>query len=95
MPETRDRAWGFMREHFDEIFARVASTRAGYAPWYSDRVLLRGAGGARWRRSSRPRIESLPGGPRNLRGALEAIRLCAARVDAQRESAEAFFARHH
>jgi len=40
-----------------------------------------------------PRIEALPGGPRNLRGALEAIRLCAARVEAQRDSTLRFFAR--
>ncbi len=94
MDETRARAWDFMREHFDAIFARVATTRAGFAPWYV-------SGFCTEERAEEvesffgPRIESLPGGPRNLRGALEAIHLCAARVDAQRESAEAFFSRHH
>ena len=92
MSETRERAWQWLREHFDAVFARVAPTRAGYAPWYA-------AGFCSEEKATEveaffsERIETLPGGPRNLRGALEAIRLCAARVEAQRESAAAFFAR--
>jgi len=39
-----------------------------------------------------PRIQTLAGGPRNLAGTLEAIHICAARVEAQRESAQSFFA---
>ncbi|HJL14497.1 MAG TPA: M1 family metallopeptidase [Sandaracinaceae bacterium LLY-WYZ-13_1] len=92
MPETRGAAWDWMRDHFDEVFDRVATTRAGYAPWYV-------SGFCSTRRAEEveaffgERIEALPGGPRNLRGALEAIRLCAARVEAQRASAQAFFER--
>ncbi|MEZ4336916.1 MAG: M1 family metallopeptidase [Sandaracinaceae bacterium] len=92
MPETRAAAWDWMREHFDEAFGRVATTRAGYAPWYA-------AGFCSEERAAEveaffgPRIEALPGGPRNLAGALEAIRLCAARVEAQRETTLRFFAR--
>ena len=92
MPETRDAAWAWLEAHFDEVFARVATTRAGYAPWMAtsfcseERAVAVEAFFA-------PRIEALPGGPRNLAGALEAIRLCAARVEAQRESTLRFFAR--
>jgi alanyl aminopeptidase len=92
MIETRERAWQWLREHFDAVFARVAPTRAGSAPWYA-------AGFCTEEKAVEveaffgERIESMPGGPRNLRGALEAIRLCAARVEAQRESAAAFFSR--
>ena len=90
-PETRVAAWAFMREHFDEIFARVATTRAGYAPWYAASFCSE-AEATEVETFFADRIEALPGGPRNLRGALEAIRLCAARGDAQRESVDAFFA---
>jgi alanyl aminopeptidase len=89
MEETRAAAWTWMQANFDRVFARVASTRAGFAPWMT-------AGFCSEERAREveaffaPRIESLAGGPRNLRGALEAIRLCAARVEAQRESASTF-----
>jgi len=92
MRETRAAAWAWLQEHFDDVFGRVATTRAGYAPWYL-------AGFCSEERAAEveaffaPRIEALPGGPRNLRGALEDIRLCAARVEAQRESTLRFFAR--
>ncbi len=92
MQETRARAWDWMREHFDQVFARVATTRAGYAPWYVS-SFCSAERAEEVQTFFAPRIEALPGGPRNLRGALEAIHLCAARVDAQRESAEAFFSR--
>jgi alanyl aminopeptidase len=90
MPETRPAAWDWMREHFDEVFDRVATTRAGYAPWYLTGFCSEERAGE-VEAFFEGRIESLPGGPRNLRGALEAIRLCAARVEAQRESAAEFF----
>jgi hypothetical protein len=40
-----------------------------------------------------PRIQTLPGGPRNLAGATETARLCAASVALHRDGADAFFAR--
>ncbi|HEY8428521.1 MAG TPA: ERAP1-like C-terminal domain-containing protein, partial [Sandaracinaceae bacterium] len=92
MEETRGRAWEWLREHFDQVFARVASTRAGHAPWLAA-GFCSGERADEVRAFFEPRIEALPGGPRNLRGALEAIRLCTARVAAQRESAQAFFLR--
>ncbi|MEZ4248963.1 MAG: M1 family aminopeptidase, partial [Polyangiales bacterium] len=40
-----------------------------------------------------PRVQSLPGGPRNLASAVESVRLCAARVDAQRASVQSWLTR--
>jgi alanyl aminopeptidase len=90
MPETRARAWAWLRENFDRVFARVATTRAGWAPWLTASFCSEEAA-AEVEAFFGPRIEALPGGPRNMRGALEAIRLCVARVGAQRESAVSFF----
>lgn len=90
MPETRPAAWTWLQANFDAVFSRVATTRAGYAPWS-----LTGFCSEERAREVETffegRIGELPGGPRNLRGALEAIRLCAARVEAQRESTSTFF----
>jgi alanyl aminopeptidase len=92
MPETREQAWRWLQDHFDGVFARVASTRGGAAPW-----LVRGFCSEERAREIEaffaPRVGALPGGPRNLQGSLEAIRLCAARVEAQRPSARAFLSR--
>jgi hypothetical protein len=41
-----------------------------------------------------PRLATLPGTPRNLRSALEAITLCSSRVAAQRASAVSFLDGH-
>jgi alanyl aminopeptidase len=92
MAETRERAWTYLREHFDAFVERAGPGRAGYTPFAAtsfcdaERVAeMQGFFG--------PRVDDLPGGPRNLATALEAMRLCAARVEAQRESAEHFFSR--
>ncbi len=91
MRETRAAAWAWLQEHFDEVFSRVATTRAGYAPWYVSGFCSEERA-AEVEAFFGSRIEALPGGPRNLAGALEAIRLCAARTEAQRESTLRFFA---
>ena len=90
MPETRGAAWAWLQAHFDDVFGRVATTRAGYAPFYLSGFCSEARAGE-VEAFFEDRIEALPGGPRNLRAALEGIRLCAARVAAQRESAQAFF----
>jgi alanyl aminopeptidase len=90
-PETRERAWAWAREHFDALAGRIASAHAGRTPW-----IFAGFCDLERREEVRaffePRIAAMPGGPRNLAGALEAITLCAARRQAQRESVERFFA---
>lgn len=92
MDETREQAWAWLTENFDGVFGRVAATRVGSAPWYAASFCSEEKA-AEVEAFFAPRIERLPGGPRNLRGALEAIRLCAARVEAQGESAQTFFRR--
>jgi alanyl aminopeptidase len=88
-PEGRLRAWAWAGTSFDSVFARVATTRGGYAP-----LLFAGfcdAGHqAELEQFFTPRLATLPGAPRNLRSALEAISLCVARVEAQRASAVSF-----
>lgn len=77
-PEGRARAFAYATGRFDEVFARVATTRAGYAP-----LAFSGFCEERDRAAVEafftPRIEGLPGGPRNLAAALETIALCSAK----------------
>lgn len=91
MPETRDAAWAFLQERFDDLAGRLEES-AGSLP------RLLGGACSRERadeieRFFAPRVGELQGGPRNLATTLESIRLCAARVEAQQESAREFFAR--
>jgi len=105
MEETRQDTWHWLADHYDAFVARIGPFRAGYLPHFArgfcsdeakDRVAAfftqpidhQGEDGQMHRV---PRIETLSGGPRNLAGTLEAIHICAARVEAQHESAQAYF----
>lgn len=92
-PEGRERAWVWADTGLDAILARVATTRGGAMP-----LLFAGFCDAEHRSAVEafftPRLGNLPGSPRNLRLALEAITLCSARVAAQRASAVAFLDAH-
>ncbi len=87
---SRADTWLFLREHFDELVARVGPEQGGALPWlaagFCDEDRAREV-----ERFFRGRIQRLVGGPRNLASSLEQIRLCAALVEAQSASAEAFF----
>jgi alanyl aminopeptidase len=89
--EGRERAWAWTTEHWDRLAERIATTRAGAATW-----MFAGFCSAERAEAVRtfftPRIDSLPGAPRNLRGTLEAIELCAARRDAHLGSVRTFLA---
>ena len=92
-PRTRDEAWRFLTERFDAI-----AERAGASIWTANLPELAepfcsSERAAEVQRFFEPRVEQLSGGPRNLAAAVETIRLCAARVDAQRESVASFFGR--
>jgi len=84
-PEMRAGAWAWVQENFDAIVARLPPAYAGYLP-----QLMSGACDTETADAVQAyfaeRVQELPGGPRNLAAATEAIRLCAARADAQRES---------
>jgi alanyl aminopeptidase len=92
MPETREAAWQWVKESFDPLVARIGPGRAGYAP-YAATTFCDAAKVDEVRAFFAPRIEELPGGPRNLASAIESLSLCAARVEAQRDSMRQFFAR--
>jgi len=89
---TRDRAWAWLKEHFDAFAERVGNTQAGSAPWYAA-ALCTAEAADDVQAFFEPRVSALAGGPRNLAGAVEAIRLCAARADAQRPGVDRAFKR--
>lgn len=89
-PQTRERAWEWFTEHFDEVTARLGSGRGGGTPWHATGFCTEDAA-ERVRRFFEPRVAALAGGPRNLAGAVEAISLCAKRAAAQRPGVERAF----
>lgn len=99
MPETRQATWKWIVENTDALIARMGDS-AGYLPYYGKIFCDRqGADDVRklfeapieYRGQRTTRVQTLSGGPRNLRAALEGIDLCAAQVEHHRESAKAFF----
>jgi alanyl aminopeptidase len=90
IPEHRDATWAWVQAHYEPLSARIATTRAADLPWYMTRF-CDAQHAASVEAFFGPRITALPGGPRNLAGSLEAIRLCGARLDAQGASLRTFF----
>jgi alanyl aminopeptidase len=88
--DTRAATWTWMQTNCDALVAHLPERDAGELPWLTSGFCTT-ARADEVAAFFAPRIEALPGGPRNLAGAVEAIRLCAARVAAQRNSARAFF----
>jgi alanyl aminopeptidase len=91
MPETREATWAFLTERFDALAARLDGG-AGGLPSFAGAMCSNDAADAA-QAFFGERVASLPGGPRNLASAVERARLCAAKVEAHRESARSFFAR--
>lgn len=94
LPRTRRAAWEWLQASFDELLARLPAHHAGYLPRLAANFCSRDAAAA-VSTFFTPRVASLPGGPRNLASSLEAIELCAARIDAHRDDAARFFAGHN
>ena len=90
-PETRAATWDWLRARFDALVPHLTDRSAGETPLLAS-GFCDGARADEVEAFFRPRIQALRGGPRNLAGAVEAIKLCAARVEAQRASTRAFFA---
>jgi hypothetical protein len=90
-PEGRTRAFAWVTDRFDALAARLATTRGGYVP-LAFGGFCSGEARAQLEAFFAPRIEALPGGPRNLAAALETITLCAARRAHHRSDAEAWAA---
>jgi len=91
-PDRRDAAWAWLIGHFDAVLGRVGVARGGRMPWlaaaYCSTEAIEPV-----RALFGPHLDVLQGGPRNLSGSLEAIALCAAKVNAQRASAAEYFAK--
>lgn len=91
LPERRDATWAWITQNFDALAARLEAG-AGRLPAAAG-VFCSEERAAEVEAFFADRIAELPGGPRNLANVLEEIRLCAAKVEAQRQSAQDFFGR--
>ncbi len=91
LPERRDAAWAWIEQNFDALAARL-ETGAGHLPSFAG-MFCSEERAAEVEAFFTERVNELPGGPRNLANALEEIRLCVAKVEAQQQSAREFFRR--
>ncbi|GAB4199981.1 MAG: M1 family metallopeptidase [Sandaracinaceae bacterium] len=91
-PHGRAAAWAWLQAEYDRVRARFGPEYAGYLPYVTTGFCDR-AHAEEVRAFFGPRMADTQGGPRNLEAAVETILLCAARAEAQRESARRFFAR--
>ncbi len=89
-PRTRDRAWTWFTEHFDDLASRFGSGQLGASPWNAASFCSREAA-AEVERFFGPRLAELSGGPRNLAGAVEAILLCSEKARVQVPGVERAF----
>ena len=88
-PQTAAAAWAFVQANFDALDARLDSGSARLVSLSANLCTPEAATEVEAFWGSR--IDAIPGGPRNLAGALESIRLCAARVENYREGANTTF----
>lgn len=88
----REHALAWLEAHYDEVRALFGAEYAGYLPYALASFCDRGHAEA-GRAFFAPRMADTNGGPRNLDAAVETVTLCAARAEAQRESATRFFTR--
>lgn len=94
-PETRDAAWTWLEGHVDAVLARLPPARAARLAW-SGAVFCDAAHADAIERLFGERAKKLDGGPREIAGAVESVRLCAARREAAGPALRALFsgARH-
>ena len=90
MQETRDATWRYARTNIARLMERLGN-RSGFMPWLAASFCSEDEA-AEVEAFFTPYLDRMPGGPRNLRSATEAIRLCAAGAAAQAPSAQRFFA---
>jgi hypothetical protein len=90
-PRTRERAWLWLTEHFDALSARLGASQVGYVPWLASSFCSEEAA-TEVKRFFAHRVDSLPGGPRNLAGSIEAISLCAEKANLHGPAVERAFA---
>ena len=89
-PETREAAWKYFVDNLDAISARLPPGRSGGLPWMGSHF-CDATRAQEVERIFAPRMAKTEGAPRNLAGALETIRLCAARKEKHLAGVRAFF----
>jgi alanyl aminopeptidase len=90
---SRPVLWAWLEKNYEPLVARLPDGAGAHLPWFMASRACTEAEALEIERFFAPRIEKLSGGPRNLRGALEAVRECAALAAVQGPSARAFFER--
>ncbi|MFP8880551.1 MAG: M1 family metallopeptidase [Myxococcota bacterium] len=88
--DTRLSNWRWVEEHFDALVERGGPGRARRLPWMASGLCSQDAAVA-LEEFLAPRIEAVEGGPRNMAGSLETIRLCAALRSHHKQAAQDFF----
>lgn len=83
-------ATAFLREHYDEIVARLPEQQASYLVYFGGMAACSAADAAEVDSFFRPRAEAVRGAPRALEQTLERIRLCDARRTAQLPEVRAY-----
>jgi aminopeptidase N len=91
-PRTREAAYQFLREHFDEIAAKLPDPMRPFLAFLLS-AMCDDSRTAEFEQVFRPRIEKFNGGPRVMSQALEAMALCAAQRKAQAPGVAAFLRR--
>ena len=89
-PETREAAWAWLEAHVDAVLARLPPGRAARLALVGTAFCDAGHADA-LERLFTERAKKLDGGPREIAGAVEMVRLCAARRDAAGPALRALF----
>lgn len=85
MPERLPATWAWLQANFDALVARLPPSYGGYLPTTMSAACDNATADA-VHAFFESRVAELQGGPRNLASTTETIRLCAAQLEAQRES---------
>jgi alanyl aminopeptidase len=90
-PQLRDATWSWIEANYRELAERAGGSTTSELPWLASAFCEEARADA-LERFFAPRIDDLEGGPRNLAGTAEEIRLCAALARAQGPATNAYFA---
>jgi len=91
-PRMHGVVFAFVKEHFDALLQRLPAEMIGDLPWVAE-PFCDEAQRAEAESFFKPRLDKLPGGPRNLAKALERVHLCSTLKSAQEKSLSAFLAK--
>jgi len=89
--DTSEATWKWVKDHYDEITARLPKHHGGVALISAASSFCDEAHAADAEAFFKPKVASIEGGPRALALAIEGVKLCAARRKAQEASVRAFF----